>query len=68
MSDSVTGGRYYWCLRHGRVETFEDKCRAENVLGPYASAQQAEQALETVRRRNEAWQAEDAAWTGEEPD
>jgi hypothetical protein len=66
MSISGSGGRYYWCLRHRRVETDADKCAAKYLLGPYESAADAERALERVRERNEAWDAEDARWAGED--
>ncbi|ROT31383.1 hypothetical protein [Micromonospora sp. HM5-17] len=66
MSDSGSGTRYFWCVRHHRAETDADVCAARYVLGPYASVADAEQALERVRQRNEAWEAEDARWTGEE--
>jgi len=65
MSDSRSR-RYYWCTRHDRVETDADVCPARHVLGPYASAADAQRALERVRERNEAWDAEDARWAGEE--
>lgn len=67
MSSSGTGRRYYWCLRHNRVETDADACPAVHQLGPFPSAAEAERALDRVRERNEAWDAEDARWTGEEP-
>ncbi|SCG15004.1 hypothetical protein GA0070610_1232 [Micromonospora echinofusca] len=66
MSDSGNGGHFYWCTRHHRVETDADVCPARHVLGPYASAADAENALQTVRERNEAWEAEDARWAGED--
>ncbi|WP_207915366.1 hypothetical protein [Micromonospora sp. 15K316] len=66
MSDSGRGAHYYWCVRHHRVETDADVCPARHVLGPYASATDAENALQQVRERNEAWEAEDARWAGED--
>lgn len=66
MSDSGSGTQYFWCIRHHRVETGADVCAARYVLGPYHSAADAEHALERVRERNEAWEAEDARWAGEE--
>jgi hypothetical protein len=66
MSNSGIGARYFWCLRHHRVETDADACPAKYQLGPYASAAEAERALDRVRERNEAWDAEDARWAGEE--
>ena len=67
MSDSGSGGGgYFWCLRHNAVEAGDDICPAQFRLGPYASADDATRALETVEKRNAAWEAEDARWTGEE--
>ncbi|GAB7038043.1 hypothetical protein JCM9534A_26740 [Catenuloplanes indicus JCM 9534] len=63
MSDSV--GRFFWCIRHNRVETEPDLCPAKHRIGPFASADDASHALEKVQERNEAWEAEDARWTGE---
>lgn len=65
MSDSDSGERYYWCLRHHRVETESDGCPAKDRLGPYTSAADAEHALQRVEERNEAWDAENARWSGE---
>lgn len=66
MSNSGSGTRYYWCLRHHRVETDANACAAKYQLGPYASAAEAERALERVQERNAEWDAEDARWAGEE--
>ncbi|HET8658616.1 MAG TPA: hypothetical protein VFM55_06415 [Micromonosporaceae bacterium] len=67
MSNSATSDGYFWCLRHSRVETASEACAAMHRLGPYPTAAEAERALQTVRERNEAWDAEDARWSGEEP-
>ncbi|WP_309080005.1 SPOR domain-containing protein [Zhihengliuella sp.] len=49
----------YWF----NVETHEVESGAQSdwtkLLGPYPTRAEAEQALEKVRRRNEAWDAED---------
>ncbi|MGW0436394.1 hypothetical protein ACWDV4_28080 [Micromonospora sp. NPDC003197] len=66
MSDSGSGARYFWCLRHHQVETDANVCPAKYVFGPYASATDAENALQLVQERNEAWETEDARWAGEE--
>ncbi|HYN96067.1 MAG TPA: hypothetical protein VES42_19655 [Pilimelia sp.] len=66
MSTSGRGGQYFWCLRHHRVETDADMCAAKHVMGPYASAADAERGLERVQERNEAWEADDARWSGED--
>lgn len=65
MSDSGST-KYYWCTRHHRVETDTEVCPARHVLGPYGSADEAKRALHRVQERNEAWDAEDARWAGEE--
>ena len=65
MSNSG-GGRYYWCLRHNRVETDQDVCPASMTMGPYESPTEAEQALHRVAQRNEQWDAEDKAWEGDD--
>ena len=51
---------WYYCVEHDAVEP-KLGCRITNRLGPYATREEAEHALETVRRRNEAWD-EDEAW------
>ncbi len=66
MSGSGSGHRYYWCLRHNRVETEANMCAAVHRLGPYQSASEAERALDRVAERNEEWAAEDARWAGEQ--
>lgn len=59
------GSHYYWCLKHGRVETDDDKCASVNLLGPYRSAEDAREALAMVAQRNAEWDAEDTRWSGE---
>lgn len=66
MNRDGSGVRYYWCLRHNRVETDANACAAVYRLGPYASAAEAERALERVAERNAEWDAEDARWAGEQ--
>jgi hypothetical protein len=66
MSSSGSDVRYWWCLRHNRVETDANACQAVHRLGPYRSAAEAERALERVAERNAAWDAEDARWAGEQ--
>jgi uncharacterized UBP type Zn finger protein len=66
MSRSGSDVRYYWCLRHSRVETDANACAAMHRLGPYATAAEAERALERVAERNAEWDAEDARWAGDD--
>jgi hypothetical protein len=63
----MTDGQFYWCSKHQRVETGDKVCAARHRLGPYDTRAEAERALETVRERNEAWEAEDARWEGRRP-
>jgi hypothetical protein len=53
MPDPVSGS-YYWCLVHEQAEP-EDGCANSQRLGPYASLQEAERALEKVQERNRRW-------------
>ncbi len=67
MSDSNDEEpRFFYCLRHRKVESGDDLCRARDRLGPYRTKAEAEEALEKVRRRNEAWEEEDERWEGED--
>lgn len=55
---------YYWCLDHGRVETGENRCKADNRLGPYPTEAAARNWRETVEDRNDAWDDQDEEWEG----
>lgn len=46
--------QYYYCLDHRTVEA-DEGCRAADRLGPYATQEEAQQALATVQQRNEQW-------------
>jgi len=50
--------RWWFCLKHMTVESHET-CPGKDRLAPYATREEAENALETVRRRNEEWDAQD---------
>lgn len=51
--------QYYFNLSTGQVEALEGKSPAKDVLGPYATREEAQQALEKARARTEAWDEED---------
>jgi hypothetical protein len=57
---------WWFCLRHHEVEQGPG-CPGKDRLGPYATREAAEKALETVQRRNEEWDAQDR-WPGETGD
>lgn len=60
MTDSENS--FFWCVKHSRVETGDDMCRAENRLGPYATESEAQQAMQRVDERNKEREAEDDRW------
>jgi hypothetical protein len=53
-----TEQRWWFCLKHRTVEQ-DAGCPGRLRLGPYPTREDAERALETVRRRNEEWDAQD---------
>jgi len=55
MADS----QWWYCLKHGTVESGDQVCKATDRLGPYGSREEAEHALERVAERNERWDAQD---------
>lgn len=60
----MTESRWYYCIEHGTVEPVGG-CPAKDRLGPYATKQEAERALETAKDRNEEWD-DDTAWNDDE--
>ena len=52
MSDE--GPKWFYCLKHHQVEG-EVGCQAKDRLGPYATREEAENALEKVKERNASW-------------
>jgi hypothetical protein len=66
---SMEQPQFWFNTRTGQVETEEDKGQGKDLMGPYASREEAAQALESARRRTEAWDEEDRRWReGDEPD
>ena len=52
---------WFYCLDHRTVEA-ADGCRAAVRIGPFATREEAAEALETVARRNEEWD-NDPEWS-----
>ena len=52
--------RWWFCLKHMAVEP-DEGCPGKERLGPYPTREAAANALETVRQRNEEWDAQDDA-------
>ena len=55
---------FWYCVKHRRVEDEDNLCPPIDRLGPYATREEAEKALETAARRNEDWD-EDPRWNDE---
>ncbi len=47
--------KYWYCVKHKRVEQGEDACPPIDRLGPYSSQEEAERALAKAEERNEEW-------------
>lgn len=54
---------FYYNLVTHQVEE-GPQSRVEDRMGPYATREEAQRALETARERNESWDEENAAWDG----
>lgn len=54
---------YYWCTEHDRVETDDDKCPGNRVLGPYRSRGEAQSAIQRIAEREARQSEEDARWS-----
>lgn len=54
--------QYWYNVATGRVESDDERAPGADVMGPYGSADEAAQALETARRKTDQWDAEDKAW------
>jgi len=49
---------WYYCLAHQRVEP-EEGCANAERMGPYATEEDAQHALERAHERNEAYDADE---------
>jgi hypothetical protein len=57
-------GPWFFCLKHHTVET-RDGCAERHRLGPYATREEAEHALQSVAEREQKLTSEDRAWEGD---
>ncbi|HEX2073856.1 MAG TPA: hypothetical protein VHF92_08735 [Geodermatophilus sp.] len=57
-------GPWFYCIKHHAVEP-KDGCAERHRLGPYATREEAEHALQLVAEREERLNAEDRAWKGD---
>ena len=58
-------GEFYYCLKHRKAEEGPE-CPAKNRLGPYATREEAEHAIDIVGERNRAWD-NDPRWNDDAP-
>ncbi len=49
---------WYYCIEHGTVEP-KLGCRITTRIGPFSTKEEAANALEKVRERNEEWAEDD---------
>ena len=63
---ATAGDGWYWCMEHGRVERGAESCPGDDRLGPYASEEAARNWRKLSEARNEKWEAEDRAWSGDD--
>ncbi len=54
--------QWWYNVSTGQVESDDERSLGADVLGPYASRQEAARALELARERTERWDAEDREW------
>jgi len=57
---------YFFNTRTGAVEQLETKSQSKDLLGPYATRAEAEQALSTAAQRTEDWDRKDREWRDED--
>jgi hypothetical protein len=61
MTERELAGEYWFCMKHRRVEKFEDTDSA-NRIGPFASEDAAAHALQTIHDREKAYDISDSEW------
>ncbi|QAY71348.1 SPOR domain-containing protein [Xylanimonas protaetiae] len=64
-SDADRAPRYWFNTRTGRVEEGRQSAWTE-LMGPYDTAEEAARALDSARRRTDAWDDDDDRWRGTE--
>ena len=53
--DGIDEPRFWYNTRTGQVEEDAVRSKVKDLLGPYPTRKEAEQALEKVNERNQAW-------------
>ncbi len=58
---------YWYNISTREVQTDETRSQSDDVMGPYATEDEARRALQTAAARTKSWDAEDAEWEGRDP-
>jgi hypothetical protein len=61
MSTESSERQYWYNTKTGEVEEGH-RSRWTNLMGPYATREEAQHALEQAQRRNETWDEQDERW------
>ncbi|GAB4086162.1 hypothetical protein GCM10028784_27920 [Myceligenerans cantabricum] len=62
----MSGDEQYWYnTRTGKVEAGH-RSSWTSLMGPYATREEAERALQRAQSRNDSWEDDDAQWRGKE--
>lgn len=65
MTSRELSDEYWYCMKHRRVEKFEDTDSA-NRIGPWPSEEAAAHALETIHEREKAYDIKDSEWNDDD--
>ena len=65
MTSRELSGEYWFCMKHHRVEKYEDTDSA-NRIGPFGSEAEAANALQTIADREKAYDKSDSEWGDDE--
>ena len=57
---------FWYNVATKQVETDDKRSQSVDLLGPFATRDEAEQALESAHARTDKLEAEDAEWEGDE--
>ncbi|WP_431842412.1 methionine aminopeptidase [Calidifontibacter indicus] len=56
---------YWYNVNTGQIEQDGNTDPKDNLMGPYATEDDARAAIETSRKKNELWDEEDREWKDE---
>jgi hypothetical protein len=62
QASTGTENQYWFNVATGTVQTNYDKGQGKNLMGPYPTHEQAQNALRSAAERTEKWDDEDRRW------